>query len=68
MRQDTYEISLKHNIHLVQLKNSQMWTFGSVNVERDENYALRIVWNIHYFILLLLYMAFDDSQGPTLTQ
>ena len=68
MRQDTYEISLKHKFHLVQLKHSRMWTFRSVNVEQDENYAFKLVWVVHYFILLLMYMEFDDSQGPTLTQ
>ena len=68
MRQATYEISLNHNFHLVQLIHSRMWNFGSVNVEQDENYPFRIMWTVHYFILLLLYMAFDDSRGLTLTQ
>ena len=30
--------------------------------------SLLLISTIHYFILLLLYMAFDDSWGPTLTQ
>ena len=29
---------------------------------------LLLIYNVHYFIMLLLYMAFDDSRGPTLTQ
>ena len=30
--------------------------------------SLLLISTIHYFILLLMYMAFDDSRGPTLTQ
>ena len=29
---------------------------------------LLLISNVHYFIMLLLYMAFNDSQGPNLTQ
>ena len=30
--------------------------------------SLLLISTVHYFILLLLYMEFDDSQGPTLMQ
>ena len=29
---------------------------------------LLLISTVHYFIMLLLYMEFDDSRGPTLTQ
>ena len=30
--------------------------------------SLLLISTVHYFIMLLRYMAFDDSQGLTLTQ
>ena len=30
--------------------------------------SLLLISIAHYFIMLLLHLAFDDSQGPTLTQ
>ena len=30
--------------------------------------CLLLIPTVHYLIMLLLYMAFDDSRGPTLTQ
>ena len=30
--------------------------------------SLLLISTVHYFIMFLLHMAFDDSQGPTLTQ
>ena len=29
---------------------------------------LLLISNVNYFIMLLMYMDFDDSRGPTLTQ
>ena len=29
---------------------------------------LLLIYTVHYLIMFLLYMAFDDSRGPTLTQ
>ena len=29
---------------------------------------LLFISTVHYFIMLLMYMAFDDSRGPNLTQ
>ena len=38
-------------------------------VDSNNGYdSLLLISPVHYFIILLLYMAFDESRGPTLTQ